>query len=263
MNRIDMKRIRLIHWKSEESPERARRLRAAGYAVDFEPLNPAALRRLRENPPAAVVIDLSRLPMQGRDLGLAVRHYKSTRGVPLVFVDGAPEKVARVKKDLPDAVYTTWSRVRGALKKALAHPPALTRKPRSLLEGYSGTPLMKKLGIQAGYTVALSGAPEGFESILGPLPMDVTLRRQARGHCDLIVWFTRTRKDLERRVKRMGALAGKGGLWIAWPKKASGMATDLDQTVVRKTGLASGLVDYKVCAVDETWSGLRFTQRKR
>ncbi|NNG17367.1 MAG: DUF3052 domain-containing protein [Gemmatimonadales bacterium] len=133
---------------------------------------------------------------------------------------------------------------------------------KSALAGYSGTPLPKKLGIKAGYVVALVGAPQGFEKTLGRLPDDVQLRKQARGKPDLVVWFARSRKELESRVKRMGALAGVGGLWIAWPKKASGLATDLSQSDVRKVGLASGLVDYKVAAIDETWSGLKFARRK-
>jgi hypothetical protein len=95
------------------------------------------------------------------------------------------------------------------------------------------------------------------------IPPGVTLRRQARGKCDLIIWFTKTCKDLENRIGRFAALTGSGGLWIAWPKKAAGVKTDLTQAIVRRTGLAAGLVDYKICAIDETWSGLKFARRKR
>ena len=76
-------------------------------------------------------------------------------------------------------------------------------------------------------------------------------------------WFTKSRKDLDSRIERLGTLAGKDGLWVVWPKKASGVKTDLTQAEVRRVGLASGLVDYKVCSVDATWTGLRFTRRKR
>ena len=107
-----------------------------------------------------------------------------------------------------------------------------------------------------------TGAPPAFESTLGELPGSVTIRRRTRGRCDLVLWFVKSGGEIERRVERMGALAGKGGLWIIWPKKASGIGTDLSQAVVRRIGLAAGLVDYKVCAVDETWSGLRFTRRR-
>ena len=135
--------------------------------------------------------------------------------------------------------------------------------PASALSAYSGTPLPKKLGIKPGSVVALVGAPEGFEELLGEMPEGVTLRRRAQGRCDLIVWFAASRRELERRVARLGAVAGAGGLWIAWPKKASGVVTDLSERVVREAGLAAGLVDYKIAAIDETWSGLRFARRKR
>ena len=130
------------------------------------------------------------------------------------------------------------------------------------MAGYSGTPLAKKLGIKQDTTIILVGSPQGFETTLGPLPEGVTLRKQARGRCDLIVWFAKSRKDLEQRVKQMGDLAGKGGIWIAWPKQASGAKSDLTQAIVRGCGLAAGLVDYKICSIDETWSGLKFTKRK-
>ena len=97
---------------------------------------------------------------------------------------------------------------------------------------------------------------------MGPLPPGAALRRQATGRRDLTIWFIRSRQDLERRIKAMAEQAGQGGLWIVWPKKTSGIASDLSQVVVRKVGLATGLVDYKISAIDATWAGLRFRQRK-
>ena len=257
-----MSHVRLIHWNADEAEKRAERLRAAGYRVSSEPLSADFIRRLREATPAAVVVDLSRLPSQGRDVGLMVRQSKSTRHLPLVFVDGDPAKIELVKKQLPDAVYTSWSRIRSALKRAIANPPTDPVVPKSSLAGYSGTPLPKKLGIKADSVVILVNAPQGFEKTLGKLPDGVTLRRQARGRCDLVIWFTKSLRELGARIETLGALAGKDGIWIAWPKKTSGHATDVSQTDVRNTGLGAGLVDYKICAIDETWSGLKFTRRK-
>lgn len=258
-----MATVRLIQWKAGESAEKAGRLRAAGFDVDAEPLDPAGLKALRSNPPAAVVIDLDRMPSQGRDLGLLLRKQKATRNVPLVFAGGESERVERVRGSLPDAVFTAWSRIRSAIRRAVTRPPRDPVVPESTLAGYAGTPLPRKLGIKADSVTILASAPRGFEKTLGPLPEGATLRRQTRGRCHLIVWFTKSRKDVEKRIGRMGDLAGPGGLWVAWPKKASGVATDLTQAVVRKIGLASGLVDYKVCSIDEVWTGLRFTKRKR
>lgn len=255
-------RVRLVHWNADEAAERAERLKAVGYQVDHEPLSADVLDAIRNEQPAAIVIDLSRLPSQGRDVGVMLRQRKATRGIPLVFVDGAAGKVERVKRTLPDAVFTTWDRIRGGLKRAITHPPREPVSPSSNLAGYSGTPLPKKLGIKANYAVALPGAPSGFEAQLGSLPEGVVLRRQLRGRCDLIIWFARSRSELTRRVKHMGRRAGSGGLWIAWPKQASGVASDLTQAEVRREGLAAGLVDYKVAAIDETWSGLKFARRK-
>lgn len=254
--------IRLIHWNAAEAEERASKLRVAGYDVDYEQLNPDVIRELRKNPPTAIVIDLTRLPSQGRDVALGIRKYKTTRYVPLVFVDGDPEKVAHIKQLLPDAVYTTWSGIHNSLKQAIAHPPRDPVVPQSVFDGYSGTPLAKKLGIKANSVVVLVDAPQDFEKTLGELPEGVKLSRQASGLRDLTIWFTKSREDLERHIERMVTLADKGGLWIVWPKKASRIVADLSQADVREVGLAAGLVDYKVCAIDATWAGLRFSRRK-
>jgi hypothetical protein len=129
--------------------------------------------------------------------------------------------------------------------------------------GYSGTPLPKKLGIKEEARVALVGAvPTGFDRTLGRLPAGVEVRGQARGRNDVIVCFITRRAEFARRfpgLKR--ALEPDGGLWIAWPKRASGVETDMTEDVVREIGIPGGLVDNKVCAIDETWSGLRLVYR--
>lgn len=131
------------------------------------------------------------------------------------------------------------------------------------MAGYSGTPLAKKLGIKDGADVALVGAPDGFELELAPLPDGVKVRKRVSGsNIDVVMLFVTARAELERRFPAAArALQPAGGLWVAWPKRASGHPTDLTENVVREVGLASGLVDNKVCAVDEVWSGLRFVVR--
>jgi hypothetical protein len=129
--------------------------------------------------------------------------------------------------------------------------------------GYSGTPLAKKLGIAAGHTVALVGAPDGFEGELEGLPEGVQFRRRAGGSPDVVMVFTTQGRDLERRFPGLAkSVWPDGSLWVAWPKRSSGVATDLDENRLRGIGLPRGLVDNKVCAVDDTWSGLRFVWRK-
>jgi|SRR3954447_25169774 len=130
------------------------------------------------------------------------------------------------------------------------------------MSGYSGTPLAQKLGIKEGHAVAFPGAPENFPALLAPLPDGVEVRARARGTLNVLVFFTRRRAELERRfapLKR--ALDPGGGLWVAWPKRSSGVETDMTEDVVREVALAGGLVDNKVCAIDETWSGLRLVYR--
>lgn len=260
----DVLKIRLIHWNAGEAEERAERLRALGYDVDCQMPDGAGLRRMREDPPGAVVVDLGRLPSQGRDMAIGIRTYKATRHVPLVFVAGDPHKVARVRELLPDAIYTTWAEMGPDLARAIAEPPRDPVVPRSTMAAYAGVPLPKKLGVKQGSLVMLAGAAEGFEETLGELPKGATVQRgddDEHREPDVTLWFVRSREELERDIEAMGAFAAKGGLWIAWPKKSSGVTSDLSQTVVRRVAMASGLVDFKVCAIDKTWSGLRFTRR--
>jgi hypothetical protein len=128
--------------------------------------------------------------------------------------------------------------------------------------GYSGTPLAKKLGIKEGHRVAFPSAPAGFRELLGDLPDGVSVRSRASGPLDVIVFFTKARAELERRLPALRrAMDPAAGLWIAWPKRSSGVQTDMTEDLARQLGLANGLVDNKVCAIDETWSGLRLVIR--
>lgn len=130
--------------------------------------------------------------------------------------------------------------------------------------GYSGTPLPQKLGMKPGATVCFLNPPDAWRDILGPMPegcREVSLR-SCKKPVDVFVAFVVTVADLRRQLRcAIPRLAPAGGLWIAWPKKASGVATELTETVIRPLGLAAGLVDNKVCAIDQTWSGLRFVFR--
>jgi hypothetical protein len=127
--------------------------------------------------------------------------------------------------------------------------------------GYSGTPLARKLGIKPESMLAVLGAPDGFS--IDDLPEAVEVRTAARGPLDVIVSFHTTRAELARRLPvLMRALHVDGGLWVAWPKRASGVATDITEDVVREVALPAGLVDVKVCAIDDRWSGLRLCLRK-
>ncbi len=163
--------LRLIHWNVAEAEQKASRLISAGFdvIVDLPPF-PELLRELSQSPPDAVLIDLSRLPSQGRDLGVALRQAKATRSIPLLFLGGELQKVERIRELLPDATFSDWQAIESALREALTSQPAAVVVSVSRFAAYAGTPLPQKLGIRAGYKVGLVEAPPEFPSLLDEMP---------------------------------------------------------------------------------------------
>jgi hypothetical protein len=130
------------------------------------------------------------------------------------------------------------------------------------MSGYSGKALVAKLGVKPQTTVVLVDAPDGAERLLEPLPDGAALRRGNRGRREMTLWFVTERAAFERRLPSVARAVGEGTLWIAWPKRSSGVGTDVTEDVIREVVLPVGLVDTKVCAIDATWSGLRLTRRR-
>ena len=129
--------------------------------------------------------------------------------------------------------------------------------------GYSGTPLATKLGIKRGDVVAVVNDPDDFAALAAPLPADLTIRHSARGKANVVMLFTKRRAELERRIDGLGRMIFPDAMvWVCWPKKASRVPTDMTEDVVRDVALPRGLVDVKVCAVDQTWSGLKLVWRR-
>lgn len=130
------------------------------------------------------------------------------------------------------------------------------------MAGYSKTPLAKKLGLQAGMTAVCLNAPTHYDDLLAPLPGPITWHTQLNPAADFIHFFTKSQQELAEQFPLLkAALAKDGLLWISWPKKAAKVATDVNENTVREIGLANGLVDVKVAAVDEVWSALKFVYR--
>lgn len=231
-----MRTIRLIHWNEAEAAERAALLESAGYRVVRS--LPKAVRR--ETPPSAVVVDLSRMPSQGRDVAVAMRTYKPMCSVPFLFVG----RSVQIRRLIPDATFTSWARIRADLRRALSRPTS-ARRIESRLAAYADVPVAKKLGADR---VAMVGAPRGFR-----IP-GVRADRGAR----LTLWFLESEAHLRREIRAMAPRAERGGLWIVWRKGGA-----LTQQIVRTVGLANGLVDFKICRIDETWAALRFTHSRR
>jgi len=247
------RRVVVVHFNPPNLDKRLARL--SGHDVEaVVPKGPADLKPLRERPPDAFVVDLDRRPSEGRSVAVQLRRYASTRPVPLVFAGGEQDQIARVRNLLPDATYVSWQGVAGGVKRAT---PLEKPVVPSTMDAYSQTELEPKLGVRDGTTLLLLGAPEGFGKAL----------RRAEivddGPAQLVMLFSSSVADLERDfAAAKEAVAPGGTLWICWPKKASGIQSDLDQAHVRRYAMDRGLVDFKVAAIDTTWSGLRFSRKK-
>jgi hypothetical protein len=247
------RRVVLLHFNPPNLDKRLARL--SGFDVEaVVPKGPADLKPLRESPPDALLVDLDRRPSEGRSVAVQLRRYASTRAVPLVFAGGEEDQVARVRNLLPDAIYVQWSGVVGGLKRA---KPIEKPVVPGAMDAYSQTELEPKLGIRDGTTLLLLGAPDGFGKALRRAELvDV-------GPAQLVMLFSASVADLERDFEGAKAAIAPGGtMWICWPKKASGVDSDLDQAFVRRHAMDRGLVDFKVAAIDTTWSGLRFSRKE-
>jgi len=257
-----MPRVRLFHWRAEEAQPLLAALRAGGYTVEY-PGDKAngSWRSLRENPPRAAIIDLTRLPSHGRYVAAAIRATKSMRHVPIVFVDGDLEKVERIRKDLPDAVYTSRSRLVSVLRRVkpladpVTAPQMMNRTDRTTAE---------KLGVKAGARVALIDPPADYARVLGKLPKDASLEEEPGEVLPLTLWFVRDPDQYLSGLSQMRNRALTSRIWIIYPKGAprGRNASGLTQSLIREAALSVGLVDYKVCSVNEVWTGLLFTRKK-
>lgn len=223
---------------------------------------PEDFRRLRENPPDAIIIDLNRLPLQGRDIGIALRQYKDTRFVPLIFIEGDKIKTGKVKSLLPDAFYTKWNNIDETLNRVVSNPVKDPIVYKSSMEAYSGSSLNKKLGIRENMVVALINAPAGFSDKFSMIE-NLKFVKKVNSQRNLTIWFVNSKNDLDTEITQVVQRVTQGGLWIAWKKKNKSADSDLTQVIVRKTGLKSGLVDYKICSIDEIWSALKFGLRNK
>jgi hypothetical protein len=249
-------RVLVIHREAAEAAMLAGRLRDRG--LDAEPylsLGSKGFREIRANPPDAILIDLNRLPSYGKAMGALLRENKALCAIPLVFLAGDPQKTAAVKRILPDAVYAPWPDVPAAIQRALARPAKAPKPPRS-----TGRSVAQKLGIEANSTLALVNSPDDFAL---DLPEGVSTRKKP-AEADVVMLWARNEAALDRELPGIVKAMGKGRrVWLLWPKRTSGVATNLTMPRVREVAIGYGLIDYKVCAVDATWSGMAVGLRRR
>lgn len=244
-------RIHLIHWNAADAAVRLRELQSMGYQARWQAeLGGPALRVICAAPPEAFVIDLSRAPGKGCSVGVFLRQRRATRTVPLIFAGGTPEGMSRAREVLPDALYASWERMATVLEEALASPRTDVVVPKTM-DLWAGRPLPMKLGVRAGVTVRLFGAPAGFERRLGPL--------SSGGDVPLILVFARSRKELAGHFESaLGEMGTHGRMWLIWPKQSAGAGSDVTLASVRALARGAGLAESKICAIDEDWSGLLY-----
>ena len=260
-----MQRLRLIHWKKSEAAGYFARLREAGYRVDYdEQFRPQLMKLWRQSPPDGFVIDLSRLPSHGREIAIALRQNSVTRSVPLVFCGGNPDKVNALRAILPDARYCEFPKLLSTLKMALNAPLQNPVRPTAMMDRYKSRSAAEKLGIKPGIFVALLNAPRDHERFLSPLPDNVTvlevetMQPSARVH----ICFVHRQHELPPLLSHLRGAAATGKLWIAWRKGGKAAAGEVTENLVRQHALELGLVDYKVCSVNEVWSALLFALKQ-
>ena len=253
-----MPRVRLVHWKASEAAALLAALRGAGHAVDYdEKLSSGGFGAIRDSPPDIFAIDLSRLPSHGREVATFFRGQKATRHIPIVFVGGAPEKVEAIRKLLPDAVYTAPGRLRSALREALENRPANPVVPAQMMARYASRNAAQKLGIREGSTAALIDPPRNYASVIGELPAGAALEEAPADTCPITLWFVHDAAACLEALPGVRKLATRTKLWMLW-RKGSGVT----QPFLRESAAAVGLVDYKICSVDATWSAMLFARRK-
>ena len=256
--------IRYIHWNAEEAREMAIRIQKLGHRVQFEvPSGGQFIKNIEAGNPDVIIINLSRLPSQGRDFAFLLRSRKTTRHIPILFLDGQPDKVKAVRDRLPDAIYTTWDRLEIDIHRVLIEHVSNLIVPKSMMDAYKGKPLVHKLGIKPNFRVVLLNSPENFKELLEPMPPDVVFETEMTIECDVLIWFVKEKGELCKQIKKLSVDAKCPKIWIAWPKQKSSLQSNLTQNIVRENGLAAGLVDYKISSFDDTWSGLLFAKRDR
>jgi len=256
-----MPRIRVFHWKAEEAEGFIEALRASGHQVAYdEKIRPGLFAKIRASPPDAFVIALTRLPSHGRDVAVFLRGSKATRHLPIVFVDGAPEKGDGIRRLIPDAADASLSRLGAALQKALTKPPAVPVVPPQMMERYRMRTTAQKLGIVKDTAVGLLDPPGDYASVLGPMPDGVSFIEGAARDCTVTLWFVSDAVVYQSRLQRARTLAARTKLWILWPK--GGQRTGISHPYLRETANSVGLVDYKICSVNDRWSAVAFARKK-
>jgi hypothetical protein len=203
------------------------------------------------------VIDLSRLPSQGREIAVALRQSPRTRPVPIIFVNGEADKVKAIRGILPDAKYCATETLVETLETAQQLPNAVT--PAAMMERYASRTAVQKLGITEKSRVVLVDPPRNATAVLGNLPRGAQFVEEDG---DVTLCFAHSPDELRAAMSDLRKLAAKTKLWVLWRKKTAPGHGGITERLIRDTGRDLGLVDYKICSVDKTWSAMLFARKK-
>lgn len=257
-----METVRLIS-SHPKIAERAILLESKGVRIDASPLEKVSsvVGEMARLNPAVLVLDLDKVPSRGREIAIALRTSKSARHIPILFAGGLPEKIERIRSEIPDVHFAEWKNASREVSRLLKQPKTMHAALPD--RDYSATPLPKKLGIRERMTLALLGAPDGFVEVLDDLPEGASMASRITAKTGLALCFVRSWAELSGTVDLVAAQLPEGAsVWIIYPKRGTRHASDLNENVVRDAGLGAGLVDYKVASIDSEWSALKFAHRK-
>lgn len=256
-------RVRFIHWKTEEAYPLVRLMEQAGFVVEFDELRyPDLMREVKANPPDVIVIDLSRLPSHGRETGLGFRQNKATRGIPLVFLNGIAEKVARIQVELPDATFTHTEQLITVLQQLPPSSASTLVVPKSHMERFAGTSLAGKLGLKPELIVFLSHVPDDVSKLLVAEGGSCVFVRRWSGKVQLAILFLSELRDLTAATALLNGPAVDIPVWLCWQKKSANPDTLITENMLRDAAVSVGWVDYKVCSINSLWSGIKVGRRK-
>ena len=254
-----MPRVLVIHRKPALAEERARRLSAEGRDASAYPaVGPGSFRGIRADPPDAILIDLTELPSYGKVMGALLREQKGTRNIPLVFLKGDPGKAAQILELLPGAVIANLTDLAPAILRAIKKAPKEAPPPNA-----PAVPVWKKLRIREGSVVALLNPPATVQEMLAPLPTGVRTQKEVDG-ASLILLFVKSTATLARALPDLAPQIEPGRtLWVCWPKRSSGEPCDLTANSIRDMARGVGMIDSKLCAMDQTWSATALSRKRQ
>jgi CheY-like chemotaxis protein len=250
--------VRIVHWKAEEARALIEATRNCGVEVEYDAVDfPTLSKMIHAHPPDVILFDLTRRPSHSREAAAYLRRTKYARQIPFIFVDGEPEKVESVRALLPDAVCVSRRQLGTAIRRASKDfTPVL---PPTMEERYAGRTVAQKLGIKEGMPVGVIDAPRNYAAVIGDLPKGAELLEDAESVQPLTLWFVTDPRACRAGIRRIRSLAAHTKLWIIWRK---GLNDGLTDKLVREIANEAGLVDYKICALHEQWSGMAFARRK-